>query len=204
MSFSDRVPRLGARGRNRAKLPFPAAPGLRIAQTSPRATFPGVEAFAFDRWQALEAFRPQILVGPALALHMLAVRVQEKALDLASVDHAIFVTSECDASTLTDSARVVLWQTFGVPVYELLTDSKGQLLACECEAHDGWHVEPHVNCEIDGDEVLLRLSGRRSAPTRLATKIDTDVCPCGRAGARILPAERKLPAQPGRRLAATA
>jgi hypothetical protein len=204
MSFPDRLSRFGASGRNRARLPFPAAPGLRIAQMAPRAIFAGVEAFAFDRWQALQTFRPQVLVGPALALHMLAVRVQEKALDLASVDHAIFVTSECGAPTLADTARVVLWQAFGVPVYELLTGSEGQLLACECEAHDGWHVEPHVKCEIDGSEVLLRLPGRHSASLRLTAKVETDVCPCGRSGSRILAAERNLPAQPGRRLAATA
>jgi hypothetical protein len=171
---------------------------------APRATFAGVEPFEFHRWQALEAFRPQVLVGPALALHMLAVRVQEKALDLATVDHAIFVTSECGVSTLANTARVVLWQAFGVPVYELLTGSEGQLLGWECEAHDGWHVEPHVKCEIGGSEVLLRLPGRHSASLRFAAKVETDVCPCGRAGARILAAERELPEQPGRGLAATA
>lgn len=204
MSFSDRLSRFGASGRNCAKLPFPAAPGLRIAQMAPRATFAGAESFAFHRWQALETFRPQVLVGPALALHMLAVRVRQKALDLATVDHAIFVTSECGVSTLANTARVVLWQAFGVPVYELLTGSEGRLLACECEAHDGWHIEPHVKCEIDGSEILLRLPGRHSEPLRLAAKIETNACPCGRSGARILAAERKLPAQPGRRLAATA
>ncbi|MGH9638452.1 MAG: hypothetical protein ACRD3Y_00200 [Bryobacteraceae bacterium] len=204
MPFSDRLARLRTPGRNRARLPFPAAPGLRVAQMAPRATFDAVEAFAFHRWQAVEAFRPQVLVGPALALHMLAVRVQEKTLDLSSVDHAIFVSSECGVSTLTDTARVVLWQAFGVPVYELFTDGQGQLLGSECEMHDGWHVEPHVKFETAGGEVLLPLPRRHSGPLRLAAKIETSVCACGRAGARILPAERKPAARAGRTLAATA
>lgn len=202
MPFPGRLARLRPLNRSRSKLPFPAAPHLRIAQISPCGTFDAVECFAFERWPEIDAFRPQALVGSALALHMLAVRVREKMLDLSCVDRAIFLTSQCGGATLSDSVRVILWQTFGVPVYELFIDAAGKLIASECEAHQGWHVQPHVKVTTEGSKTIL-LSPGKSRPLRLTARVQTGICPCGRAGCRILPAEQ-TPAQPVRMLAAIA
>ncbi|MGH9583306.1 MAG: hypothetical protein ACRD4O_10255 [Bryobacteraceae bacterium] len=178
---------------------------MRVAQLTPPATFDAVECFAFARWHAIEAFRPQALVGSALALQMLAIRVQEKTLDLSSVDHAIFVTAQCGDPALAETARVVLWQTFGVPVYELFMDAAGKLLASECEMHAGWHIEPHVKLATAGGEVVLLTPGKSPEPLAPAARVETGLCPCGRPGVRILSAERRPAARSGRTtLAATA
>lgn len=204
MPFPRRLARLRPLGRNRSKLPFPVVAHLRIAQISPCAAFESAEHFAFEGWHGIEVFQPQVLLGSPLALQMLAVRAQEKSLDLSCVDHAVFATSECGEPPLTDAARVVLWQTFGVPVYELFLDAAGELLASECEMHDGWHLEPHVKLAAAGPDMLLLRSGKSQPPMRLAARVETAVCPCGRTGLRLLPSAQKPPAVPGRILAATA
>lgn len=204
MLFFHRLVRIRLLGRSRSKLPFPAVAHLRIAQISPSAAFEAVERFAFEHWHAIEAFRPHILVGSPLALQMLAIRVQEKSLDLSCIDHAIFAASECGGPSLTDAVRVVLWQTFGVPVYELFLDASGELLASECETHNGWHVEPHVKLAAAGADMLLLRSGKSRPPIHWAGRVETAACPCGQASLRLLPSEQKPRSQASRILAATA
>jgi hypothetical protein len=36
--------------------------------------------------------------------------------------------------------REALWRAFHVPVFEQIIGARGQLLAAECEAHDGVHI----------------------------------------------------------------
>lgn len=74
------------------------------------------------------------------------------------VERAIFVTAP-EGEALTDGLRYELWQRFEVPVYALIVDIHGHVLAWECEAQNGFHV--------DGPSV------------------DNDMCDCGRAGRRI-------------------
>ncbi len=78
----------------------------------------------------------------------------------------VFSTPE---ERLTDSDRARLWQQFEVPVFEQVVDSAGKLLASECEAHLGLHIE---------------VEGPFSLPD---TEFTSDLCGCGRSGARLLP-----------------
>ena len=41
---------------------------------------------------------------------------------------------------LTEDDRDLMWQRWGVPVYEFLTDAGGVVVASECDAHEGLHV----------------------------------------------------------------
>ena len=54
-----------------------------------------------------------------------------------------------------------LWQIFEVPVYGLLLDQKGKVLAYECEAQNGLHV------------------------AATAGEVQYSPCDCGRPGSRI-------------------
>jgi hypothetical protein len=75
-----------------------------------------------------------------------------------------------------------LWQAYRVPVFEQIIGRSGRLLAAECEAHDGLHIEsPDV-----------QLSGE---------KFETLACACGRTTPRLVPAE---PSEALRRAAASA
>ena len=107
------------------RLPFPASPNLRVAHVTATTSFDDVEAFPRERWRELETYRPRILVGPVSDLQKLVERVELGRVDVRSVDHVVFVLTECGDRPISDPSRVVLWQTFGVPVIELLAGADG-------------------------------------------------------------------------------
>jgi len=67
-----------------------------------------------------------------------------------------------------DGERDELWRLFQVPVFALLLDRTGAIVAWECEAQNGLHVEARGG---------VRLGTWEESP-----------CPCGRPGARLMPA----------------
>ena len=189
---------------SRRKLPLPASANVRIAQVSTAyEAFDAAQPFERDRWDELNVFRPSVLVGSAADLLALAELGQRHVLDLRSVDHAVFVLTECGDRPVSDVARVVLWQTFGVPVYELFVARSGILLASECEAHEGWHVDPAVGFSVRDGELIVEGHGRSGARTGLSGAIRIELCACGRRGMRLTNIEA-LPNAQGRTLAATA
>lgn len=194
------ISHFGSQGLTRRKLPL-AIPNLRVAQIAKTASFDSVKAFRHGEWGALEHYRPRVLAGNAADLREAAQRVSAGAIELSSVDHAIFVVTDCGAAPLTDVSRVVLWQAFGVPVYELFV-GKGGILAAECETHDGWHVEPGASFWVAHGELLLDGFGAKGTRTGLSGSIETTTCPCGRQGLRLM--NIALHAEPAQRLAATA
>jgi hypothetical protein len=83
-----------------------------------------------------------------------------------SLTHALIVLERPGAARLTDADRDLFWRAFRVPVFEQIIGPKGQLLAGECEAHDGLHLEA-PGLRID------------------AKLVDTSLCPCGRRTPRF-------------------
>jgi hypothetical protein len=178
----------------RRKLPFPAAPGLRIAQVTAGPFFQHSERFFEENWAGLPSFAPAILAGSAPDLLSLAGQFEAGLLDLTSVDVALFALAPCPDPPLTQLSRDILWHTFGLPVFELITEQNGAILASECDAHLGWHLEPGV---VLGSRELSRKLG-------IDVCMNHPPCPCGRPGAYFLDgAACEAPAQPSR-LAATA
>ncbi|MBV9304279.1 MAG: hypothetical protein JOY62_14325 [Acidobacteriaceae bacterium] len=196
--------RLGRQSVRAPKLPFPGAVKLRAAQIAPISSFDRVTAFPPEQWHDLQAFRPQVLVGLQADLLHLAAAVKLGGVDTSSVDHAVFVLTECGDQALLDVSRVVLWQTFGVPVYELLVGKQGDLLASECQAHQGWHIEANAEFFIRNGELRARACGGHIETTGLAGYIETATCACGRAGARVMLEPAPLDSETWNELAATA
>jgi hypothetical protein len=203
MRLPVNVRRFRSQGTARRKLPLVAAANLRIAQIGNRADFDSVRVFRPGEWSSIEAYRPRILTGTAANLQELAERVELKVIELSSVDHAIFVLTRCGDEPLSDVQRVVLWQTFGVPVYEIFIAPGGALAASECEAHEGWHLEPGATLSLVNGELVLDGFGRHSVHTGLSAFIEREPCACGREGARLMNVERYI-TQRAHRLAATA
>ncbi len=98
--------------------------------------------------------------------------------------------------------RVTLWQRFGVPVYEMYLGTNRELLARECEAQEGWHVEPGVHFFLQSGQLALQARDRLF-PTGLTSRLETSPCSCGRPGMRIVPAS-VLPQVNGSRRVASA
>jgi len=188
----------------RVKLPFPASPKLRVAQLSPGPHFDSVSPFTPERWLELEAYRPRVLVGDVAALDRLLEQVQLGMLELASVDRALVVLTRYRARPMSDVSRVALWQGFGVPIFELYLGPDNGLLAAECGAHEGWHLEPGIDCWRDGDELILDNPGNYGLRTGLSATIESAACPCGQATPRLVNIEAIHHFAAPRRLAASA
>lgn len=106
--------------------------------------------------------------------------------DLSCVDQAVFVLTQCGQNPLNDVSRVSLWQAFGVPLFELFVSSRGRLLASECEAHDGWHVEPGNHFSLADGKLTVDEPLQKSVHTGLTANLDETVCACGREGLRLV------------------
>jgi hypothetical protein len=189
MRIPVNIRRFRVQGLTRRRLPLPTATNLRIAHIGGATWFDGVRVFPSGAWKDIEAYRPRVMVGSASDLQEIAHLTRLGSVELSSVDHAVLVLTSLGDQPLTDVARVVLWQSFGVPVYELLISPRGSLLASECEAHDGLHVEPGAAFSQMGDELVLEASGRRRVRTGLSGRLESEVCACGREGIRLLDIE---------------
>lgn len=106
-----------------------------------------------------EAFKPQAIAGTReQLLQLAALRIE--------VTHALIALTKPGEPLLTSSDRDQLWRAFGVPVFEQLVEDNGELLAAECEAHQGLHL------------CVTELSGYA---------LDADPCPCGSKAPRLIP-----------------
>ena len=188
----------------RIKLPFPVAPRLRLALLARGPRFESVEPFTPKRWVELESYRPRVLIGRAAELQRLAEHVELGMLDLDCVDHAIVVLTHYGGKPISDVLRVALWQRFGVPIYELYIGPDGSLLASECAAHEGWHLEPGTQFALLDDELILDSEGNFGLRTGLTGSLESTPCACGRAGERLLDLEAVSREEPRRHLAASA
>jgi hypothetical protein len=93
---------------------------------------------------------------------------------------------------LTEADRDLLWRAFRVPVFEQFRGLHGELLAEECEAHDGLHVIGEAAIfERRGQElVVTSLLALRKPVLRVLTgltgEIERGLCQCGRPGERLI------------------
>ena len=83
-----------------------------------------------------------------------------------SLTHALIVLQRPGSPRLTEADRTLFWRAFRVPVFEQIIGPFGQLLAFECEAHEGLHIETQ-GLQLTQD------------------MIDSRPCPCGRETPRF-------------------
>jgi hypothetical protein len=187
MQYSGEIKRFRPSGAVRRRLPVDLPCKGRIAQVSnPAALFEEARYFSSQEFPALQAYAPQILLGSSEALLDLSALVDGARLSLPELNRAIFVLTDCRDVPLRDRTRVILWQTFGVPAYELLLGDGGLLLAAECEAYEGWHIENGVTFSSIGDQLWYSTRRGPSGGTGLTGDLQAQPCPCGRAGKRIV------------------
>jgi hypothetical protein len=90
-----------------------------------------------------------------------------------SVRNALIVLVRPDEPSLAEEDRNRLWRAFRVPVFEQRIDGLCNLLAAECEAHDGLHLESPAAMPREGEMV------------------ETATCGCGRITPRLIAPERE-------------
>jgi hypothetical protein len=93
---------------------------------------------------------------------------------------------------LSQADRDVFWKSYRVPVFEQFLGPQNELVAEECEAHDGLHVnEEETIIELRSGELVFTPLLKLEYPvlriaTGLTAKLDHSLCPCNRAGLRLM------------------
>ena len=87
-----------------------------------------------------------------------------------SLTHALVILERPGQPRLTEDHRERLWRAFHLPVFEQVIAESGELLAAECEAHDGLHIKSQQ----------LSLENE---------KVDASPCACGRTTPRLAPSD---------------
>ncbi|MDN5796782.1 MAG: phenylacetate--CoA ligase family protein [Intrasporangium sp.] len=171
-----------------ATVDSPFIPTLRLDSSDPME----------DLVARLDTFEPDVLVGYASMLRLLAVEAMERRLHIKP--KAIFSASE----VLTDESRRRIGAAWGRKPMNVYAATETAGIAAECEHHTGLHLfEDLVITEVVdgsyrpvpvgefGSKVLVTVLGSRTMPliryelsdsVRLAP---AEPCPCGRAFARI-------------------
>jgi hypothetical protein len=92
--------------------------------------------------EQVQRFRPSALAATIEQLRRIA------RYELA-LRHAVIVLTY-GAPALAEEERDFLWEAFGVPVFEQCLGPDNELLAAECEAHDGLHIfQPWSRVALD-------------------------------------------------------
>lgn len=152
-----------------------------------------VRAFHYDIAEDLAGFRPDTIAAPVRKLRRLAEDVLSGRLELPPLRSAIIGFSGLTNGYLTTEDRDLFWDAFRVPVFEQFRGFTRELLAWECDAHDGLHIdmanavfelsprgELLLTCLDAPDYTILRLR------TELTARIDESVCGCGDATPRLI------------------
>jgi phenylacetate-coenzyme A ligase PaaK-like adenylate-forming protein len=137
---------------------------------------------------ALEAFRPDALLGYASAIGLLACEALDGRLRIAP--RIVATTSEVRPQETTERIRAA----WGVEAHDAFGSTEA-LYGGDCEHHTGIHVfEDQTLVEVVDGKLVITSFVRRSQPLiryelgDLAT-LDPKPCPCGRSFARLTAVE---------------
>jgi len=125
-------------------------------------------------------FAPQAIAGTLKQLEAVAATA-------ITLSHAIVVMGGWENARVTEADRERLWMRFRVPVFEQIIAGDGALLAAECEAHNGLHIE----AEALRPDTLQPDHWQGTALPH--SEIDRSPCLCGRTAARLILAEDAPP-----------
>ncbi len=167
----------------------------------------GVQVFGGLRRRKLARFRPNILAGPVCALRAIAEGAEDRGACVPRVSHAVIAFTLPLHGFLSEEARHLFWRVFEVPVFSQLIGFEGEMLAWECEAHEGLHIESEnavfeLDQRDDGDAelVMTSLVNLRTPVLRLGTgltgTIEQSACGCGLRGPRLLGLHRRKLCRP--------
>jgi len=158
-----------------------------------------VRTFTCLTLEDLEEYEPDSLAGPAWRLKNLAELALAGRLRLDSLRGALLVFTGLKHGCLKPQDREMLWRAFQVPVFEQFRGYSQELLAWECEAHDGLHIQGEnaiFELPRDGELLLTGLGCEEYSLLRVGTELTGRLCstPCGCGN----PAQRLIDVRPFR------
>lgn len=159
-----------------------------------------------EGWSSdLEHFRPESLAGPVSMLRRMATSVFNRGAHFPALKRPIVAFTGLpfgDAGVLTDADRDQFWKAFSVPVHEYFLGHRHEVLARECDARSGLHIDP-VQAVVEildpedtqvadrrGELIVTSLANNLFPAVRLTSGLRGTLteapCACGIAGQRIL------------------
>jgi hypothetical protein len=167
--------------------------GLRAVQIGTFQILKDVPWFPNEAWHLIPVRAPDVLVGTRDSLRRLCQYVTAWRLDFSFIDRALFVLTQVGERPLSDQGRDEFWRVFGVPVFELFVSGDGVILAHECEAHEGWHVNTpaaqFVRLRGEAHMVLRRILPDGSSTAvgiGFTGAVTRQACACGRQTERVV------------------
>jgi hypothetical protein len=148
--------------RRKAAFFYPIPPAPRTA-----VLIPGIRSRGLVRVFAGEGIVEEVLKFAPQAMAGTLAQLEGMAAAGITLSHAVVVMGKWGDARVTEADRERLWLRFRVPVFEQIIAEDGGLLAAECEAHAGLHIE----------------SG---ALTVNARDVDGSACACGRVTRRLV------------------
>jgi phenylacetate-coenzyme A ligase PaaK-like adenylate-forming protein len=126
-------------------------------------------------------------------LRELAAAAEQKQWTTPPLEYGLIAFAGLSRPLLTEADRDRLWKAFGVPVFVQFRGFLGELLAMECDCHDGLHVRNGAiwenRTEGRSELLLTSLDNLRYPALRLATRIqglvDEAPCACGLHSPRL-------------------
>ena len=161
----------------------------------------GVRSFARAGYQAIARYSPDAIAGPVSEIRRLAEAIQNHEVQLPPLRHSLIAFAILRHAFLSEETRDLFWRVFQVPVFGQILSLEGEVLAWECEAHEGYHVDAGnaiFETVRDGREpgltvtslVDLRCPVLRM-DTALTGRMEHSTCGCGLAGPRLLDVRRR-------------
>jgi hypothetical protein len=148
--------RATSEGRLRRVLHFPLPSPARIAILDDGFTAGrNSRQFHHSELRAIQQWAPEAIVAPLETSLSLADQKLRGLVGLTSLRMALVVLTDINGELLDEDYRRLLWQAFGVPIFEQLRGPDCNVIARECEVHDGLHVDlaAHVTPELSLDLV---------------------------------------------------
>jgi hypothetical protein len=105
-----------------------------------------VKVFGQGWDESVARSRPAVIAASAADLIRLAQRWES---EWERPTHFLVILSRADTGLATVEERDLLWDAFGLPVFEQVLDVSNHLLAYECDAHDGVHIR-RAGLRLDG------------------------------------------------------
>lgn len=151
-----------------------------------------VRIFA-DCGKRVKRFGATALAAPVSKLRELAAAIENGRGEIRQLRHFVVSFTGTDHGEIGEEDRERFWRVFQVPVFEQRLGFDGRVIAYECEAHHGLHIETERAAfeETAGSELLLTsLTDLRYPTLRVGTRMTAcirhDCCDCGNASARVV------------------
>jgi hypothetical protein len=117
-----------------APVPRVAVLGLELRRES------GVHSLPVWTVPQLSRLRPMALAGGWADLAAVARLMRAGQLRLPELNYPLVVFTTAGRQPLSGEQHALLWEWFGLPVFEQIRAAGGRLLATECESREGFHL----------------------------------------------------------------